>query len=171
MISREGEKDSSLKSSAYTDSQVRSAGRDSLSIYTHNIRGIDVHMGDKRAKPYGGIASMKIAAGMVMSEIYAAAIKHNLTVVGGADLGVGIGGWVTGGGHSSLSSKYGLGADQVLEMAVVTANGTLLTINEHSYPGLFWAMRGVSRPFIKFLHSSPDIVSRAAGQHSPYCFP
>ena len=101
-------------------------------------------MGDARAKKYGGVAAVKIAAGMRMKEIYTEATKHNITVVGGGDVDVGIGGWITGAGHSPISSKYGLGADQVLEMEVVTANGTHLTINENSYPGLFWAMRGVS---------------------------
>ena len=122
----------------------RSAGRDAISIYTHNIRGIEVTPGDKRAQKYGGIASVKIAAGTQMRELYSIVTQNNLTVVGGADLNVGIGGWVTGAGHSPLSSKFGLGADQVLEMEIVTANGTFLTINEDSYPDLFWAMRGVS---------------------------
>ncbi|KIW86249.1 hypothetical protein Z517_01644 [Fonsecaea pedrosoi CBS 271.37] len=120
----------------------RSSGRSSLSVWTHNIRGINVTMGDLRAKRYGGIASVKIAAGMRFGEIYQAASSYNLTLVGGADPNVGIGGWVTGGGHSPISAVYGLGADQVLEMEVVTANGTHLTIDEDSYPDLFWAMRG-----------------------------
>lgn len=86
---------------------------------------------------------MKIAAGSRMFEIYAAAAKYNLTVVGGGDMNVGIGGWITGAGHSPISSTYGLGADQILEMEVVTADGRFLTINENCYPNLFWAMRGV----------------------------
>ncbi|KIW33495.1 uncharacterized protein PV07_00341 [Cladophialophora immunda] len=120
----------------------RSSGRSSLSIWTHNIRGVNVTMGDSRAKRYGGVASVKIAAGMRFGEIYQAISSYNLTLVGGADPNVGIGGWVTGAGHSPISAVYGLGADQVLEMDVVTANGTHLTINEDSFPGLFWAMRG-----------------------------
>ncbi|OCT45356.1 isoamyl alcohol oxidase [Cladophialophora carrionii] len=99
-------------------------------------------MGDSLAERYGGVASVKIAAGMRFGEIYQAVSAYNLSIVGGADPNVGIGGWVTAGGHSPISSVYGLGADQVLEMDVVTANGTRLTINEDSYPGLFWAMRG-----------------------------
>ncbi|KAJ9644942.1 hypothetical protein H2204_001404 [Knufia peltigerae] len=122
----------------------RSSGPEALSVWTHNIRGVNVTMGDVRAKKYGAVAAVKIAAGMQMREIYAEAVRHNITVVGGGDVDVGIGGWITGAGHSPISSKYGLGADQVLEMEVVTANGTLLTINENSYPGLFWSMRGVS---------------------------
>jgi len=101
-----------------------------------------VNRHDARAEKHGGVASVKIAAGMRMFEIYATAVQHNITVVGGSDPNVGVGGWITGGGHSPISSKYGLGADQVLEMDVVTADGTFLRINEHSYPDLFWAMRG-----------------------------
>ncbi|KAK5443292.1 hypothetical protein LTS15_010827 [Exophiala xenobiotica] len=124
------------------DIAARSSGPHALSIWTHNVRGVNVTMGDARAKKYGGVAAVKVGAGMRMREIYTEAAKHNITVVGGGDVDVGIGGWITGAGHSPISSKYGLGADQVLEMEVVTANGTLLTINENSYPGLFWAMRG-----------------------------
>ncbi|KAJ9613552.1 hypothetical protein H2200_003494 [Cladophialophora chaetospira] len=120
----------------------RSSGPGVLSIWTHNIRGVNVTMGDPLAKRYGGVASVKIAAGMRFGEIYEAISAHNLSMVGGADPNVGIGGWVTAAGHSPISSVYGLGADNVLEMEVVTANGTRLTINEDSYPGLFWAMRG-----------------------------
>jgi FAD/FMN-containing dehydrogenase len=81
---------------------------------------------------------------MRMFEIYAEAVKNNITVVGAGGVEVGIGGWITGGGHSPVSSKFGLGADQVLEMEVVTADGELRTINATTNPGLFWAMRGVS---------------------------
>ena len=125
---------------------TRSIAPGVLSIWTHNIRGVNVSIGDARAVKYGGIASVKIAAGMRWGEIYTTVAPYNLTIVGGADPNVGIGGWITAGGHSPISSVYGLGADQVLEMDVVTANGTRLTINETSYPGLFWAMRGVSGP-------------------------
>ncbi|KIW30416.1 uncharacterized protein PV07_06160 [Cladophialophora immunda] len=120
----------------------RSSGRGTLSIYMHNIRGVNIAIGDPLAKRYGGIASVKIAAGMRFREIYSAVSAYNLTIVGGSDPDVGIGGWTMGAGHSPISSVYGLGADQVLEMDVVTANGTRLTVNEDSYPDLFWAIRG-----------------------------
>lgn len=90
-------------------------------------------------------ATVKIAAGMRNSEILAAAAEKNITVVTGADLGVGIGGWITGGGHGPLSSTYGLGADQVLSMEVVTADGRFLQIDKDCHADLFWAMRGVSQ--------------------------
>lgn len=88
---------------------------------------------------------MTISAGLQFWEIYEAASKYNVVVVGGSESTVGIGGYLTGGGHSPLSAQYGLGADQVLEMEVVTAAGEILTVNEYRYPNLFWALRGVCR--------------------------
>lgn len=76
-------------------------------------------------------------------EILTAAAENDITIVTGADPGVGIGGWTTGGGHGPLSSRYGLGVDQVLAMEVVTADGKFLKIDKDHHPGLFWAMRGV----------------------------
>lgn len=68
---------------------------------------------------------------------------RNLTIVAGGSTTVGIGGYLTGGGHSALSATFGLAADQVLEMDIVTPEGDILTINECQNRDLFWAMRGV----------------------------
>jgi FAD/FMN-containing dehydrogenase len=122
-----------------------SSGGNSLSIWTHHIRGIKTIKGDKRALTHGAVAAVKISAGMRMFELYAEMAKQNLTVMGGADGHVGIGGWISAAGHGPLTSIYGLGADQVLEMEVVTADGEYRVVNENSFPNLFWAMRGVRR--------------------------
>lgn len=52
------------------------------------------------------------------------------------------GGWGQGGGHGPLTARYGLGADQFLEVKLVTADGQYLVCNEVSNPDLFWAVRG-----------------------------
>lgn len=123
---------------------ARSSGGESLSIWTHNLRGLEVMHGDPRALKYGGSAAIKIAAGKQLGNVYKFAAKNNITFIGGADADVGIGGWTIGGGHGPLTAKYGLGGDQVIEMEVVTADGCLRTINAETEPDLFWAMRGVS---------------------------
>ena len=87
---------------------------------------------------------MTIAAGQRWGEVYKEVAKHNMTVVGGADPNVGLGGWLTGGGHSPISSKYGLGVDNVLEMEIVTPKGDVVVANGCENSDLFWAMRGVS---------------------------
>ena len=65
---------------------------------------------------------MWMGAGVRGFEAYAEAQKHGLRIVGGFYPSVGgAGGYTQGGGHPPLSSQYGLGADQVLEWEVVTA--------------------------------------------------
>ncbi|RDL35420.1 uncharacterized protein BP5553_07351 [Venustampulla echinocandica] len=77
-----------------------------------------------------------------MLEIDEQAHLKNLTIVSGGAGTVGVGGYLTGGGHGALSSTYGMAADQVLEMEIVTPRGDILTINECQNTDLFWAMRG-----------------------------
>ncbi|EXJ67022.1 uncharacterized protein A1O5_09668 [Cladophialophora psammophila CBS 110553] len=47
-----------------------------------------------------------------------------------------------GGGHGSASRDFGLGADQALELAVVLADGSLVTANACLHSDLFFALRG-----------------------------
>src|SRR5260370_2964876 len=84
------------------------------------------------------------AAGTQMIELDDQAQQNNLTIVGGGAATVGVGGYLTGGGHSFFSATYGMGADQVLEIEMVTPGGDILTVNECQHQDLFWAMRGVS---------------------------
>jgi len=41
-----------------------------------------------------------------------------------------------------LSSKYGLGSDQVLSVDIVLPSGRFVTVDEKNDPDLFWAIRG-----------------------------
>jgi len=77
-----------------------------------------------------------------MIELYALTDAQNQTIVGGEAWGVGIGGYLTGGGHSALSADYGLAADNVLEVRVVTPTGNILVANECQNSDLFYAFRG-----------------------------
>lgn len=81
---------------------------------------------------------------MQMYEVYKAAGAVNRTVVGGMGRTVGLGGFITGAGHSVLSPRYGLADDHVLELEMVTPSGQIITANECQNTDLFWAMRGVS---------------------------
>ena len=79
-----------------------------------------------------------------MFEVYAVAANHNSTIIGGEDPDVGLGGYITGGGHSLISAQYGLAADNILEFEVVNPTGEMLTLNECSNQDLFFAFRGVN---------------------------
>ena len=96
------------------------------------------------SSPTEPAALVKVYAGERNIDVLHFAQTNNLTTIGGADPHVGIGGLVLGGGHGPLTAKYGLAADQVVEMDVVTADGEYLTVNSSRSPDLFWALRGVS---------------------------
>lgn len=85
------------------------------------------------------------AGGTEMVTLYEELDKINQTIVGGLAKSVAVGGLITGAGHSILAPRYGLAADQVLEIELVTPNGSILIANECQNQDLFWAMRGVSQ--------------------------
>lgn len=109
---------------------------------------------------------MTVGGGSNMWDIQGALAPVNRTVVGGTGRTVSVGGYLTGGGHSILSSRYGLATDQVLELEVVTPQGELVTANECQNQDLFWAMRGVSQlsPRVLFFFLlDTDIPSQGGG--------
>ncbi|KAI5861383.1 FAD-binding domain-containing protein [Durotheca rogersii] len=123
------------------DYGAKSTGAGALSIWTHNLKDIQLYENYEEGS-YRGPA-FKMGAGIQVFEAYEAAHKHNLTIVGAEGKTVGLtGGYILGGGHSPLSSIYGMAADQVLSIEVVTADGRFVTASETSHSELFWALRG-----------------------------
>lgn len=119
----------------------KSAGAGALSIWTHNLKSLE-YTPAFSGSSYTGPA-FKMGSGVQAAEVYAAANEYGLTVVGGESGTVGVaGGFIQGGGHSPLSSIYGLASDQVLAYQVVTANGAFLTASDEENTDLFWALRG-----------------------------
>ncbi|KAK7952001.1 uncharacterized protein PG986_007729 [Apiospora aurea] len=52
-----------------------------------------------------------------------------------------------GGGHGRLEGLYGLAADGVVHLNVVTSDGSEIGVNATSHRDLFWAMRGAGHNF------------------------
>ncbi|KAK3375929.1 hypothetical protein B0T24DRAFT_572387 [Lasiosphaeria ovina] len=162
----------------------RSSAPSSLSIWVHHMKGITAHDGEFR--PQGcnvTIAGHAITAGAgtQMMETYRAMALVNKTVVGGNGRTVALGGFITGGGHSILAPRYGMAADQVLELELVTPTGEILTANECQNTDLFWAMRGGGGSTFGVLTSvtlktipSPEVMSLmfqfTAAAENPHAF-
>lgn len=114
----------------------RSTGHGALGLWTHNLK--DITFSDYNSSTYTGKA-IKMGAGVEAFDAYAAAHANGLRVVGGECPTVGlVGGYTQGGGHSALSSTYGLGADQTLEWEVVTADGELVVASPEQNADLYW---------------------------------
>ncbi|EFQ34535.1 FAD binding domain-containing protein [Colletotrichum graminicola] len=118
----------------------RSTGAGALAVWTHHMDSADVINWNTTA--YQGKA-MKVGAGVQGFQVMEVAHNAGLAVVGGECPTVGLaGGYTQGGGHSALSTNFGLSADNVLEWEVVTANGTLVTASKTKNSDLFWALSG-----------------------------
>jgi len=79
-----------------------------------------------------------------------------IMVASGWSISVGIAGWSMGGGHGPFSRGLGIGVDQVVEIEIVTANSSVLTVNSQGTTikdldgkityspstDLYWAIRG-----------------------------
>jgi FAD/FMN-containing dehydrogenase len=80
--------------------------------------------------------------GATWADLNAATDQHGLAVTGGLISTTGIAGYTLGGGLGWLMSKYGLAADNLESVELVTASGEVLQVDEASHPDLFWALRG-----------------------------
>jgi FAD/FMN-containing dehydrogenase len=92
--------------------------------------------------------AVTVGAGHVWGEVYAEARRKGLSVVGGYSDTVGIAGFLSNGGHGEMTAKYGFGADMVLQIDLVTADGRYISANECQNSDIFWAMRGVGLPWL-----------------------
>jgi FAD/FMN-containing dehydrogenase len=111
------------------------------------MKGISIH---ESFQPRGckftlDYAAVTVAAGSNMGEINLAANSNNLTLLSAGKESVGCGGYITGGGPGAVANAYGLAAENVLEVEVVTPGGEILTINERQNQDLFWAICDVSQ--------------------------
>ncbi|KAJ5770175.1 uncharacterized protein N7511_002226 [Penicillium nucicola] len=123
------------------DYNGKSTGAGALAIWTHYIKDLKIH--DYKDRHYTGKA-ITMGAGVQGFEAYEAAHEAGVQVVGGECPTVGLaGGYSQGGGHSALSSRYGLGADQVLSWEVIDAKGDFVTATrDNEFADLYWALSG-----------------------------
>ncbi|MEV6910933.1 FAD-binding oxidoreductase [Amycolatopsis sp. NPDC051071] len=84
----------------------------------------------------------RVDAGVRWAAVIEAAAEHGLAPLSGSFPGVGVVGYTLGGGFSLLGRKYGLAADQVTAIEVVTADGELRRATPDTEQDLFWALRG-----------------------------
>lgn len=76
------------------------------------------------------------------ADLVAAAAGHGLLPVVGSGRRVSVAGFTLGGGVGVTGRRFGLGANQVTRIEVVTADGTLRQADPGNEHELFWALRG-----------------------------
>jgi len=109
-------------------------------------------------------ATATAQGGVIWRELNDAAAEHGLAVTGGTISATGIAGYTLGGGLGWLMAKHGLGADNLLAVELVTAEGDVLHVDAESHPDLFWALRGgggnfgIATSFTYRLHPLQTVV-------------
>jgi FAD/FMN-containing dehydrogenase len=86
--------------------------------------------------------SARAGGGVVWSEFNGATAIHGLATTGGLVSTTGIAGLTLGGGLGWLMPRYGLAADNLLSVELVSASGEVLQVSDESDPDLLWALRG-----------------------------
>jgi len=81
-------------------------------------------------------------AGAVWGDVVGPAAGYGLAGLAGSSPGVGVVGYTLGGGMGWLGRAYGLSANNVEAVDVVTADGHFRCTDPVSEPDLFWALRG-----------------------------
>jgi FAD/FMN-containing dehydrogenase len=80
--------------------------------------------------------------GVILREFDAATIPHGLATTGGTVSDTGIAGLTLGGGLGYLMGRFGITADNLLSVEMVTANGEQIKVDKDNHPDLYWAIRG-----------------------------
>ncbi|GAA0384226.1 FAD-binding oxidoreductase [Microbispora corallina] len=83
-----------------------------------------------------------VGPGVLWREFDAAAQAEGLATPGGEISDTGVAGLTLGGGIGWLSRLYGLAADNLLAVELVTADGDVVTADDDSEPELMWGLRG-----------------------------
>ncbi|MBM0126732.1 FAD-binding oxidoreductase [Pimelobacter simplex] len=104
-----------------------------LVLLTHQLSSVTI---DERAR------TATIGAGTRWRRVLDAAAPYGLAPLSGSASTVGAIGYLLGGGVGLLARKYGFGADSILHLKMIGADGVETRVGPDQHADLFWAIRG-----------------------------
>lgn len=104
-----------------------------------NFKQVDLS-GDKK--------TVDVGPANIWDDVYQGLEGTGVGVVGGRVSGVGVGGFITGGGgYSYRTNQYGVTGDTLVSADIVRPDGTITTASASQNPDLFWAIKGGGNKF------------------------
>ena len=135
-------------SSASSTSAAAQADRADPAVRRTQLRRLLDRLGrDRRRRPderrrASRAASRRSAPGLVSPTSTPRSPRTDVLVPGGSCPTVGISGLALGGGNGVVSRNYGLTADRLQSLQIVTADGSVLDPDASNHSDLYWACRG-----------------------------
>ena len=108
-------------------------GDDTILVHTGRLVGCDVDPVARR---------VRVGAGVTWQQVLDAAARYGLAPVCGSATGVGVVGYLSGGGIGPLARPVGASSDYVESVELVTGDGQRHQVSAQQLPELFWAARG-----------------------------
>jgi hypothetical protein len=102
-------------------------------VHTSGLDSVRIDVRNRRVRVGSGVKWGKVAPDLA---------EHGLAGLHGSSADVGIAGYSLGGGMGWLARRYGLQANAVTAVELVTADGHLVRTDADHEPDLFWALRG-----------------------------
>lgn len=127
---------------------VRSGGHH-LPGFSNIAKGVTIDLSLMKSSTYNPRTKLaSIQTGARWSEVYRELLDTaNVTVVGGREGSVGVGGYLLGGGLSFHIGRYGMACNNVVGVEVVLADGRIVNANEKENSDLLKALKGGSNNF------------------------
>jgi len=104
-----------------------------VALLTRGLHGVDVDVSARTAR---------VRAGSRWSDVLDAAAPYGLAPVCGSAPGVGVVGFLLGGGLSPIGRTTGWATDHVRSFDIVTSDGRSIRASAVTHAELFWALRG-----------------------------
>jgi hypothetical protein len=124
------------------------AGGHSAAGYCLNSHGVVMDLADMNDVSFlNGNSQLRVGAGTrwIRAYDFLRDRQSDYTVIGGGCAGVGVAGFILGGGYSFISRSYGLGCDNVIGLEFVSIDGSVIELSDKSRSEereLYRALRG-----------------------------
>ncbi|OJJ36233.1 hypothetical protein ASPWEDRAFT_60249 [Aspergillus wentii DTO 134E9] len=126
---------------------VRSGGHSTINS-NNIVNGVTIDLSHMNSSSYDeSTNTARVQPGGRWQNVYADLQERNITVAGGRDGDVGVGGFTLGGGNSFYSGRHSFACDTVNNFEVVLGNGTVVNANNKTNSDLYKALKGGTSNF------------------------